>query len=379
MTVARITAAGPEMARLFCFVRVHRTVFIEAMHPPEIPILDALTAGKTERHLVKLPGDALANDEPRPVITITGAKPGPVLFVNAGVHGGEYPAIEAVIRLGKTLDPQKIAGTIVLMPVLNLLAFRNRTMFVCPVDNVNPNRVFPGDPSGSYSEQMTHALINEFVVHADAYVDLHGGDIPEALVPFSICRGGGEAARAVEAVDAVDAKSKALAIAFGLPYVLTVTKPVQPAKGLSSYAAAAERGIPAVLAEAGGVGQLQEDAVEVLMNGVRRVMAHLGMSDSEGGGRAKSGSSAAETAATTVTSAIFTKFEWVYTKDAGMFYPRVAAGDLVQKGQEIGTIGSLFGDVLETIIAPVTGRVLFLTINPSVSQNDLLMGIGVAE
>ena len=337
-----------------------------AMHPPEIPILGRLSAGKTQRHLVRLPGEALANDEPRPVITVTGAKPGPVLFVSAGVHGGEYPAIEAVIRLGKSLDPSAIAGTVILMPVLNLPAFRKRTMFVCPVDNVNPNRVFPGDPNGSYSEQMTHALINKFVIHADAYIDLHGGDIPEALVPFSICRGGGEAAQAVE----VDLKSKEIAIAFGLPYVLTVTKPVQPAKGLSSYAAAAERGIPAVLAEGGGVGQLQEDAVELLMNGVRRVMAHLGMLENTGG-------DAADTAAATGTPTIFTKFEWVYTKNAGMFYPRVAAGYLVQKGQEIGTIGSLFGDVLETIIAPVTGRVLFLTINPSVSENGLLMGIGV--
>src|SRR5438105_2261222 len=209
-----------------------------------IPILGKLTPGKTQRHLIKLPGAALAKDEPRPVISITGAKPGPVLFVNAGVHGGEYPAVEAVIRLSNTLDPKKIAGTVILMPVMNLPAFRTRTPFVCPVDNVNPNRVFPGDPDGSYSEQMTHALINEFVVHADAYVDLHGGDIPEALVPFVICRGGREAAQAAEEVDA---KSKEMAIAFGLPYVLTVTKPVQPAKGLSSYAAAAEKGVPAIL------------------------------------------------------------------------------------------------------------------------------------
>jgi len=127
------------------------------MHPPKLSLLGALTSGKTERHLIKLPGAALANDEPRPVITVTGAKDGPVLFVNAGVHGGEYSAIEAVIRLGKTLDATKIAGTIILMPVLNLPAFRSRTPFVCPIDNVNPNRVFPGDPNGSYSEQMTHA------------------------------------------------------------------------------------------------------------------------------------------------------------------------------------------------------------------------------
>jgi len=179
-----------------------------------IPILGKLTPGKTQRHLIKLPGAALAKDEPRPVISITGARPGPVLFVNAGVHGGEYPAVEAVIRLSNTLDPKKIAGTVILMPVMNLPAFRTRTPFVCPIDNVNPNRVFPGDPTGSYSEQMTHALINEFVVHADAYVDLHGGDIPEALVPFVICRS--EAGLADSKARDVAARSKEMALAFEL-------------------------------------------------------------------------------------------------------------------------------------------------------------------
>src|SRR5262245_37334926 len=238
------------------------------MHTAKIPILGELTPGRAQRHLIKLPGVALAKDEPRPVISVAGAKPGPVLFVNAGVHGGEYPAAEAVIRLGKTLDPKKILGAVILMPVLNLPAFRTRTPFVCPIDNVNPNRVFPGDPRGSYSEQMTHALINEFVIHADAYIDLHGGDIPEALVPFVICQASNHE---------VTKKSKAIAMAFGLPYVLAVSKPVQPAKGSSSYAAAAEKGIPSILAEAGGVGQMQEEAVAFLVNGVVTVMRHLGM------------------------------------------------------------------------------------------------------
>src|SRR5207237_9146177 len=108
-----------------------------------------------------------------------------------------------------TLESKKSAGAVILMPVMNLTAFRTRTPFVCPIDNVNPNRVFPGDPTGSYSEQMTHALINEFVVHADAYVDLHGGDIPEALVPFVICRYGH---------DDVSVKSKRMAVAFDMAF-----------------------------------------------------------------------------------------------------------------------------------------------------------------
>jgi predicted deacylase len=290
--------------------------------------------------------------------------------------------------LGKTLDPKKISGTVILMPVLNLPAFRTRTPFVCPIDNVNPNRVFPGDPRGTYSEQMTHACINEFVVHADAYVDLHGGDIPEALVPFAICRAGN---------DEVAKQSKTIAMAFGLPYVLTVSKPVQPSKGhragaggLSSYAAAADKGTPAILAEAGGVGQMQEEAVALLVNGVVNVMRHLEMigdakfeSDTETNSKPKPKKIARSAVATTRTSAadtaastVLTKFEWLYTKSTGVWYPKIAPGDAVREGEQVGTVGDLFGDTLEEIVSPVNGVVLFLTINPSVLENGLLMGIG---
>lgn len=323
-------------------------------YPPTIPILGVLERGATQRHTIALPGAALA-EERWPVTTVTGARPGPTLFINAGVHGGEYPAVETVIRLGTHLNAAEIAGTVVLMPVLNLPAFRERSMFVCPVDNVNPNRVFPGDPDGTYSEQMTHALLNEFIVHADAYIDLHGGDIPEALVPFSICRRGS---------DRVEQRAMELARAFGLPYLLAVDRPVQPAKGTMSYVAAAERGVPGFIAEAGGVGQLQQDAVDLLTDGVRRVLAHLGMM--------------APVVSDAPPPTVLTRFDWLYSQNAGMFYPSVAVNDEVREDQEIGTVGSLFGETLETVVSPVTGRVLFLTINPAVRASGLLMGIGVS-
>lgn len=319
------------------------------------PILGTLDPGTIQRHEVALPGEALQADR-WPVVSITGARPGPSIFISAGVHGGEYPAIETVVRLSRTIDATEVAGTIVLMPVMNLPAFWSRTPFVCPVDGLNPNRMFPGEPAGSYTEQLVHAVTEEFIARADAYIDLHGGDMVEALVPFSICRGSD---------DAADVRARELAEVFGLPYLLVIDRPVQPAKGSMSFVAAADRGVPGFIAEAGGVGLLEEEPVRLLTDGVTRVLNHLGMLERE------------VAPAGDITA--LSSFEWLYSRNAGMFHARVGVDDLVEEGTVVGTIDSLFGDELERIVSPIRGRVLFLTTSPAVSANGLLMGIGVSE
>ncbi|MGI8687917.1 MAG: succinylglutamate desuccinylase/aspartoacylase family protein [Thermomicrobiales bacterium] len=315
------------------------------------PLLGALTPGTTQRHAVSLPGAALVDDQ-WPVTTISGVRPGPVVFINGGIHGGEYPGIETVIRLMNMLDPQALAGTVVLMPVVNLPGFRKRSMFVSPIDDVNPNRVFPGDPAGSYSEQLVYALMNEFIAHADLYIDLHGGDIVEALVPFSICR---------RADTDADRRAMENARIFGLPYLLTVDRPIQPTKGSMSFVAAAERGVAGFIAEAGSIGQLEEEPVQLLLNGVLRVLAHNGMVEAS--------------VPPAPEPTLLTAFEWIYSEHGGMFYPAVALNDEVREGQPLGRIGTLFGETIEEVTAPRAGRVLFITTSPSMADRGLLMGI----
>jgi biotin carboxyl carrier protein len=145
---------------------------------------------------------------------------------------------------------------------------------------------------------------------------------------------------------------------------------------------------------------MQEDAVALLSRGVINVMRHLEMIDSvadvtatandearmtndETNPKSKIQKAPSSAVATTKTSAaetaaptVLTKFEWLYTKSTGVWYPRVAPGDAVREGEQIGTVGDLFGDTLEEIVSPVNGVVLFLTINPSVLEKGLLMGIG---
>ena len=144
---------------------------------------------------------------------------------------------------------------------------------------------------------------------------------------------------------------------------------------------------------------MQEDAVAPLVRGVINVMRHLEMIESVADAistandearitndernskvkktarRAVATTKASE--ADTSASTLLTKFDWLYTKSTGVWYPKVAPGDAVRKGEQIGTVGDLFGDTLEEIVSPVNGVVLFLTINPSVLENGLLMGIGV--
>ena len=128
---------------------------------------------------------------------------------------------------------------------------------------------------------------------------------------------------------------------------------------------------------------MQEEAVSLLVNGVVNVMRHLGMIDDAkfeshiANTEKNSKPKPKKTARSAVATTVLTKFEWLYTKSTGVWYPKVAEGEAVREGEQIGTVGDLFGDTLEEIVSPVNGVVLFLTINPSVFKDGLLMGIGV--
>lgn len=89
-----------------------------------------------------------------PMWLINGDEAGPTLVVTGGVHGAEYASIAAALEFGRSLEPRGLRGRVVVVPVLNLPGFAARSIYVCPLDGKNPNRVFPGDEGGTGSEQM---------------------------------------------------------------------------------------------------------------------------------------------------------------------------------------------------------------------------------
>jgi hypothetical protein len=292
-----------------------------------------------------------------PVVELTGAEDGPRLTVLAGVHGCEYAPMAAVRRWARGLAGRNLRGRVLAVPVLNLPAFRARSPFVVPDDGKNLNRCFPGDPDGTLAERLAHAAFTQLITGSDALVDAHAGDLVEALEPFALYDAGPGEARARE-----------LAIAYGLGYVIRQEPGPDRAVGGTSSAVAASIGIPAIIAEAGGCGLVQQAAVEAHIRGLDRVLARLGMA-----------SGAAESTGPERPPAHLRRFLWLRCDDAGWWEPAVEPGETVAEGQVLGTVSSIDGaDVLQTVIAPGAGVPMFVTSSPAVAADGLLLGLGAA-
>ena len=275
---------------------------------------------------------------------------GPTLAVTAGVHGCEYSSIAAVGDVVRALEGQQLAGRVVAIPVVNGSAFANRTPFVTPEDGKNLNRCFPGRPDGTYSEALAHHVFEEVISKCDYLIDLHGGDMVEALEPFVLFD-----------ESPVEDAARAMAKAFGLPYA--ICQPRADRIEGTTVAAAADAGIPAMVAEAGGRGLLEDDARRVLSQGVVNVVRSIGMLPAAAGAP--------------VETTVFRRFLWLYSPAQGWWEPAVRVGDSVKKGHDLGGVRMILGQEFEQVTAPDGGVVLFMTSVPAVMENGILLGLGV--
>ena len=200
-----------------------------------------------------------------PLTLVNGTNPGPCVLITAGVHGGEFSGIDAATRLAGLLEPGEVHGQVVICPVANPPAVYQGRLGVSPVDGVNINRVFPGDPEGGPTERLAAWLFANLVDGADAYVDLHSGGIDEVLKNFVGYRLTGD--------PELDAKTADMAGAVGIEDVIFGLN----ADGGNSHAAAARQGVPAILVETGQLGERDADTSRRLVDGLYGVLGRLGV------------------------------------------------------------------------------------------------------
>lgn len=292
-----------------------------------------------------------------PIIIFKGKEKGPVFTTVAGVHGYEYPPIVAVQELINEIDVQTLKGTLIVLPMANVASFYGRTPFVNPLDGKNLNNAFPGSANGTVTEQIAHLVSSQIIPQSDVFLDIHGGDANEDLLPF-ICYYNNTATPNATAL----AKELSLVSGFeyvvSYPYTSTATEPAKYA-----FKQATQKNITALSIEAGKLGNVQEDQVKAIKASVYRMLAHLNIIGSKS------------------YISLFKPFSLnnqVYIKvpQTGIFFSKLKAGDKVKKGEKLGYITNEFGVKLENVVSSADGIVLYKVGTPPVNKGETLFCIG---
>ncbi len=316
--------------------------------PHDVLKVGALSAGRGEKSYGANEFPVQGQPYRLPMWLINGQEEGPTLVVTGGVHAAEYASIAAALEVGRSLDARGLRGQIIVVPVMNMPAFTARSIYVCPLDGRNLNRVFPGNAQGAASEQIADWVFRNVISQAEYYVDLHGGDLIEALVPFTIFFRSGN--------DRVDQMSLKMAKVFGIHFLVCSETPG------STFCAASRAGIPSILAESGGQGIWTPEDVARHTNGLYRLMRHLHMIPGS--------------APEPVPCMLLERFLWLRSEHAGFWYPAIAVNEQVKAGQNLGCVKDCEGHVLETAVSPADGVVLFLVTSLAINETDPLLAVG---
>ncbi|MBZ5496983.1 MAG: succinylglutamate desuccinylase/aspartoacylase family protein [Acidobacteriia bacterium] len=291
-----------------------------------------------------------------PVAVIHGAKPGPVLAIVSGLHGTEYASIIAVERLIERIDPASVAGTVILLPLVNINSFEQKVPHVNPVDGKSMNRMYPGDRNGTQTDRASYFITREVVEKCDHLIDLHGGDLDESLRPYSYWTKTGN--------DKQDAISREMVLAFGLDHIIISTdRPKDPAASRYLENTATTRGKPSITAEAGHAGTVEPEDVEALARGCLSVMRYFKMLPGQ---------------PERVEHPVWIeKIHTIASERNGIFYPLVRRGTYVAEGMAVGYLTDYVGNKILEARAPAAGIVLFIRAVPSMTKGETIANIGV--
>ena len=303
--------------------------------------------------------DAQGNETFLPIAIIKGKKQGPVFTMVAGVHGYEYPPIIAVQELLQEIKAEELMGTLIVIPIASTNSFFTRTPFKNANDGVNLNGAFPGRAEGTVTQRIAHLITSEIIPKTDVFLDIHGGDASEDLLPF-ICYYNNEQKH--EQTQLAKELSEVSGFEYIVSYAYTL-KDSDPAKYV--FKQAVQDGKTGVSIEAGKLGNVQPKAVKLIKIGVYNMLHKMGMY-----------SNGTEI---NLPRIYLNNQEYIRSPETGIFYSDFKAGDHVENGQLVGVVKDLFGKVLAEIKAPKAGIILYKTSTPPISTGETLMCISHKE
>jgi N-alpha-acetyl-L-2,4-diaminobutyrate deacetylase len=289
-------------------------------------------------------------------ITVVKHGRGPTILLTGGVHGDEYEGPITLSKLARRLRPGMVQGRIVLVPALNLPAALAGTR-LSPMDGLNLNRVFPGEPNGSITSMIAHYISTVLIPMADIVVDIHSGGMTLEYLPTILMH---------ELEDADwNKRTRAALMAFGAPVAL-ISRELDNAVYLDTVAE--KMGKIALSAELGGAGRLSTRTLAVAETGVLNLLRHFGI--------VKGSGAAFKTSRRSKTRLLQTPDRecYVIAQETGVYEPFFDLGDQVKKGQAMGEIHSLQHGNRKpmTVVAKRTGVLLAKRPLANVSIGDCI-------
>lgn len=271
-----------------------------------------------------------------------GREPGPAVFVTAALHGNEINGTGAIRSIIRDKAFHIGSGTLILVPVLNILGFDRHSRYL--PDGRDLNRCFPGSAGGSQASRLAHMIFNQIVSRCDYGIDLHTAAMRRTNFPN--VRG-----------DLSLPEVKRLAEAFGSEFIVAGAGPAG-----SLRRAACGAGCPTIILEGGEVWKVEPVIVETAVRGVANVLVEFGMLE----GRA----------IRPPQQTIIEKTKWIRADRGGFLQFHVRPGEIVTVGQPLATNASLLGEEQSVLTAPFHGVILGMTTLPAVSPGEPVCHLG---
>lgn len=270
-----------------------------------------------------------------PIRVIHGTQKGPCLVILSVVQGKELNGLEIVNRIVKSIDPNKLSGTIIAIPVLNVYALTHYPSALPP--GYDLAHCFPGNDNGSYGERVASIVTQEILKKANYCIELQTGGVNHNILPQVYC-------------NFDNARAKTLAKAFQSPVVTDVT-----IRGNSLRQTTDDLHVPLLVYQAGEALRFDENAINLGFNGIKNVMQFTDMLSKE---------------ATTEVNPIFSSdTDWIVAHSAGILHPCVSLGQMIEKNETIGTISDPFGlEIEEPIKSSFKGIVVGVNTSPLIHE-----------
>lgn len=308
-----------------------------------LQLLGAEVLPGTATRLAWSPNIAIAGlTMPTPVLVVNGTQPGPTLCLTAALHGDELNGIEIVRRVVYDLEPDKLSGRVIGVPIVNVQGFQQGSRYL--PDRRDLNRHFPGSRKGSLADRIAYSLFTDIIGHCDMLVDIHTGSLKRTNLP--------QLRADMNRPDVAE---------FTLGFDAMAVVHSSGSSGMLRNAAVAA-GIVAVTMEAGESLRIQENQIKAGVHSLTALMERQGMisrlfvwGDPE---------------------PVYYNSEWVRAGHGGILFSQVELGDRINRGQILGIVADPITNAQHPIRATSDGRLIGMAVDQVVMAGFAAYHVG---